>query len=245
MRRFLFLCFITLASFALAEPIASPASSDSPEAAPASQNEDSSVKSEQSPKAKSQSEVAAAAAAEDAGYMERISQLSAQIDALKEKSFRAKARIAYLQSTVLTADLAGAYVRVMHVDDMGPSFKLESVTHTITKMDPWTLDDQSGRLSKEEEIPTIVGHLLPGDYTLSVLLVYRGSGYGVFSYLKNYVFNVVGSYDFRVEDGRNIEIRAVGFDQGGMLTELKDRPRVRFEVRYLSADSFESSKESK
>ncbi len=172
-------------------------------------------------------------------YKAQIDALEAQVNDLKEQVFRSKARVAYLQSTVLSGNLAGAYVRVVHVNDIGAVFRLESVTHTLTKMDPWSLDDRDGRLSEKDEIQSYMGHFSPGNYTLSVRLVYRGRGFGVFSYLKNYVFNVVASYDFRVEDGRHMEIRAIGFDQGGLMKDLKERPKVRFELKYIGAESFQ------
>lgn len=186
---------------------------------------------------------ASAANPEQEAYRAQIDALESQVNDLKEQVFRSKARVAYLQSTVLSGNLAGAYVRVVHVNDIGAVFRLESVTHTLTKMDPWSLDDRDGRLSDRDEIQSYMGHFVPGNYTLSVRLVYRGRGFGVFSYLKNYVFNVVGSYNFRVEDGRHMEIRAIGFDQGGITSDLKERPKIRFEMKYIGAESFQKEME--
>jgi len=63
-----------------------------------------------------------------------------------------------------------------------------------------------------------------------VQLVYRGHGFGLFSYLEGYRFKVQSSHTFNAEPGKALTIRVVGFEKGGMTAELKDRPAVRYDV---------------
>ena len=61
-------------------------------------------------------------------------------------------------------------------------------------------------------------------------MVYRGSGYGVFSYVKGYSFKIRSSYAFTAEEGKVTSVRIVGYEKGGITTDLKDRPAVRYDV---------------
>jgi hypothetical protein len=63
-----------------------------------------------------------------------------------------------------------------------------------------------------------------------VQLVYRGHGFGLFSYLEGYRFKVQSSYTFNAEPGKAMTIKVVGFEKGGLTAELKDRPSVRYDV---------------
>jgi hypothetical protein len=60
--------------------------------------------------------------------------------------------------------------------------------------------------------------------------VYRGHGYGLFSYLEGYKFKVQSSYTFNAEPGKVSTIKVVAFERGGFTAELKDRPAVRYDV---------------
>ncbi len=61
-------------------------------------------------------------------------------------------------------------------------------------------------------------------------LVYRGHGYGLFSYLEGYKFRVQSSNTFDAEPGKVTTVKVVGFEKGGMTAELKDRPAVRYDM---------------
>jgi hypothetical protein len=65
---------------------------------------------------------------------------------------------------------------------------------------------------------------------VSVKLVYRGHGFGVFSYLEGYKFKVQSSHTFNAEAGKITNVKVVGFEKGGFTTDLKDRPAVRYDV---------------
>jgi len=60
-------------------------------------------------------------------------------------------------------------------------------------------------------------------------MTYRGNGFGIFSYLRGYVFNLRSSHTFHAEEGKQVRVRVVGYEKGGITTDLKDRPDIRFE----------------
>jgi len=161
----------------------------------------------------------------------KVKTLEERVNDLKEKIFRTKARLMNLQEMVIGGDItAGAKAVLVHRNEMGSSFMLESVAYALDGAPIYTKVDQDGDLDKREEFEIFNGRIVPGNHQVSVKLTYRGHGYGVFSYLEGYKFKVQSSYTFNAESGKSTAIKIVGFEKGGFTTELKDRPAVRYDV---------------
>ena len=89
--------------------------------------------------------------------------------------------------------------------------------------------DESGKLADQKEIEVFNGSITPGNHTLSVQMVYQGNGYGVFSYLKGYKFTAKSSRTFTAPEGKQLQLKVVGFEKGNpVTTDPKDRPAVDF-----------------
>ncbi|HUM10687.1 MAG TPA: dihydrolipoamide acetyltransferase [Myxococcaceae bacterium] len=167
----------------------------------------------------------------DEAFQTRVKTLEEQVVDLKEKIYRTKARLLLLQETVLGGDLSsGARAVLVHKNDMGGSFALESVAYALDGAPILTRTDKDGDLSKRPEFEIFNGRIVPGQHQVAVRLVYRGRGFGVFSYLEGYKFTVSSSYTFTSEPGKVTTVKVVGYEKGGITTELKDRPAVRYDV---------------
>ncbi len=161
----------------------------------------------------------------------KVKTLEERVNDLKEKIFRTKARLMNLQEMVIGGDItAGAKAVLLHRNEMGSSFVLESAAYALDGAPIYTKVDQEGDLDKREEFEIFNGRIVPGNHQVSVKLVYHGHGYGVFSYLEGYKFKVQSSYTFNAEAGKVTNIKVVGFEKGGFTTDLKDRPAVRYDV---------------
>ena len=91
------------------------------------------------------------------------------------------------------------------------AFVLDSVSYALDGAPIFTKTDTDGDLDGEVEIELFNGSIVPGNHNLSVNMVYRGSGYGVFSYLKGYVFRIRSSYAFTAEDrAASLDARRLG-----------------------------------
>jgi hypothetical protein len=174
--------------------------------------------------------------------------LESEVDVLKERIFKSKARLLLLQETVLHGATAGAIAKVRFRNDMGGAYRLESMT--------WVLDGQTiysetagaapstaatpaapapgsppaAAIAERKELSLFDGAIVPGSHNLSVTLVYRGSGYQVFSYLEGYKFTVQSSYTFQVEEGKTTELEVSAYEKDGLTTAYEERPDVRFTV---------------
>jgi hypothetical protein len=167
----------------------------------------------------------------DEAFNTRVKTLEEQVVDLKEKVFRTKARLLLLQETVLGGDLStGARAVLFHKNEMGSSFVLESVAYALDGAPIFTKVDNQGDLDKRDEFEIFNGRIVPGQHQIAVRLVYRGHGFGVFSYLEGYKFKVQSSYTFNADAGKVTSVKIVGFEKGGITTDLKDRPAVRYDV---------------
>lgn len=161
----------------------------------------------------------------------KVRTLEERVSDLKEKIFRTKARLMNLQEMVIGGDITtGAKAVLIHRNEMGSSFYLESVAYSLDGAPVYSKSDQDGDLEKREEFEVFNGRIVPGNHQLSVQLTYRGHGFGLFSYLEGYRFKVQSSYTFNAEPGKAMTIKVVGFEKGGLTAELKDRPAVRYDV---------------
>jgi len=167
----------------------------------------------------------------DEAFQTRVKTLEEQVVDLKEKIYRTKARLLLLQETVLGGDLSsGARAVLVHKNDMGGSFALESVAYALDGAPILTRTDKDGDLANRPEFEIFNGRIVPGQHQIAVRLVYKGKGFGVFSYLEGYKFTVSSSYTFTAEPGKVTTVKVVGYEKGGLTTELKDRPAVKYEV---------------
>ena len=161
----------------------------------------------------------------------KVRTLEERVSDLKEKIFRTKARLMNLQEMVIGGDIStGAKAVLLHRNEMGSSFYLESVAYALDGAPVYSKADLDGDLSSREEFEVFNGRIVPGNHQVSVQLTYRGHGVGLFSYLEGYRFTVQSSYTFNAEPGKALTVTVVGFEKGGLTTELKDRPAVRYDV---------------
>jgi hypothetical protein len=161
----------------------------------------------------------------------KIRGLEEQVNDLKEKIFRTKSRLLLLQESVLGGDISSSAKAVIYSNnEMGSSFILESATYTLDGAPIFNKIDNGGDLADKPSFEIFNGLIVPGNHQISVRLSYRGHGFGLFTYLEGYKFKVQSSYTFNAEPGRLTVVKVVGFEKGGITTELKDRPAVRYDV---------------
>ncbi|MCZ7585311.1 MAG: hypothetical protein M5R36_19345 [Deltaproteobacteria bacterium] len=189
------------------------------------------------PPARAQSESDEAQSAEDqVSYEvetlspEELDALKERLGALKERMFKSKASLKQLLDQIRMGSVSLISFSILHTHDVGPTFELETLSYTLDGFEIYSaittsenlLDDYQGYAVYE-------GSLLPGEHILTVDMVMRGKGYGIFSYLNQYLFRVKGRYVFKVEEGDVVTLNVTSYDEGSFLTSLKDRLKVRFE----------------
>ena len=178
-------------------------------------------------------ENAGGAEAGKASYDLRVKELEEKVNDFKEKVFRSKSRLVLLKETVLRGSISGSKAILVHSNEMGSAFELEQAIYSLDGNQIYNKRDQEGDLADKEEFEIFNGAIVPGNHNISVLLVYRGNGFGVFSYLQGYKFTIQSSYTFTAEEGKMTEIKIVGYEKGNVTTSLEDRPDVRYEIEFI------------
>jgi hypothetical protein len=169
---------------------------------------------------------------EDLGvvYTRKLKGIEERVNSLKEKVFRSKSRLLLLRETVLHGVVSGAKAMLFHVNQLGSSYTLESVTYFLDGSKIYSRADASGDLSKKEEIKIFEGNIPPGNHQVTVNLVLRGNGFGVFSYLNAYKFKVNHSYNFIAEEGKVSRLRIISYEKNGLMRDFKDRPNIKYDL---------------
>jgi hypothetical protein len=168
-------------------------------------------------------------------YGDRLDGLQAEVNDLKDRIFRSKARLALLRETVLRGVMAGSRVVLTHRNLMGSGFRLVKIVYVMDGAQIFARSDETGALDSEDELVVYDGNVPPGPHNVTVELTYKGHGYGVFSYLNNYTFESRSSHSFVAPENGAVKLASIGFERGNVTTELKDRPGVDF--REIPLDS--------
>ncbi len=173
--------------------------------------------------------------ADSGAYTVRLRSLEKNVNELKEQIFRTKARLNLLKETVLGGAIGASRAIIRHKNEMGSSFRLIKAAYALDGVQIYSKSDDTGALADMTEFDIYNGAIQPGSHTLSVALTYQGNGFGVFSYLKGYKFNVKSSHTFVAGDSKATNITVVGYEKGNITTQLSDKPAVDFRVNVIAA----------
>jgi hypothetical protein len=156
--------------------------------------------------------------------------LEEKVEDLKEKIFTSKSRLNQLKAAVLSGALDSATAKLVHVNELGNVFYIEHVVYSLDGSQIDNRKDDDGSLADAEEIVIFDGTLVPGAHNLSVFADIRGNGFGIFSYLNGYQFDLKSSTPFTAEEGKMTEVRIVIGEKGGVTVAHEDRLDVEFKI---------------
>jgi hypothetical protein len=160
----------------------------------------------------------------------RLRDLEQRVDELKEQIRRSHTRLSLLSDTILSGGIGGARAEISFRNDLSNAFHLTGATFVLDGAVQYNKQDDTGALAEQKQIPIFSGSIPPGDHTLQVVLKLRGHGYGVFSYLRGYKFNVPA-----------IKLEAVVWEKGDVTTPLEERPAIRWQQTVGSSGASDAS----
>jgi hypothetical protein len=166
-----------------------------------------------------------------ATYAVHLRDLEQRVDELKDQIRRSQTRLALLSDTILGGGAAGSRSEVDYKNEMSSAFQLVRALFVIDGQVQYNRQDDSGALADQKEIPIYSGSVPPGDHTVQVALTFQGNGYGVFSYLRGYKFEVKSSHAFTAVEGKTISVIATSFEKGGVTTPLDQRPAIEWQEK--------------
>lgn len=175
-----------------------------------------------------------APAMDGATYAVRLRDLEQRIDDLKEQIRRSHTRLSLLSDTILSGGGAGSRAGIVFKNELSSAFRITRVLVVLDGAVQYNKTDQSGSLSEQPEIPIFNGSIPPGDHTVQVLVNLQGNGYGVFSYLRGYKFEVRSSHSFTAVEGKTVQLQVLAYEKGGVTTPLEERPAIRYAEKVVS-----------
>src|SRR4029079_15497352 len=161
-------------------------------------------------------------------YAGRLRDLEARVDELKDQIRRSHTRLALLSATILSGGAAGSRSEVAFQNEMSSAFRLTKALFVIDGTVQYNRADDTGALADQKEIPIFSGSVPPGDHTVQVLLNFQGNGYGVFTYLRGYKFEVKSAHSFTSVEGKTLTLTATALEKGGVTTPLEQRPSIEW-----------------
>lgn len=170
-------------------------------------------------------------AAHSDDWSAKLRRLSGRVRKLKERVFYVKTRLAQMREVALEGPVVGAKATIVHVNEMGSSFRLVRVQYALDGAPIFSgVDTGGGELDEKDEFEVYSGPVEVGSHQLAVFLEYQGNGFGIFNYLDLYRFKVKSSQTFTAEEAMTTTVRVIGREVGGITIEMKDRPTVQYEV---------------
>lgn len=158
-----------------------------------------------------------------------IQGLEKKIDSLRGQIQDTKSMLLDLGEDISKGFVTSTKLLILHKNALGPAFSIENIEY---KLDGFTVyaNDDAKKLSAGADLVVFDASVLPGNHTLDVVYTLRGTGYGVFTYMEEYKFDLRNQYYFAAPKGRAVELTVEALDRGVGET-LRDRPTLKFVVR--------------
>jgi hypothetical protein len=167
-------------------------------------------------------------AMDGATYAVRLRDLEGRVDELKDQIRRSHTRLALLSDTILSGGAAGSRAEVIFHNEMSSAFRLTRALFVVDGAVQYNRADDTGALADQKEIPIFSGSIPPGDHTVQVVLNFQGNGYGVFTYLRGYKFEVKSAHSFTSVEGKTLSLISTALEKGGVTTPLEQRPAIEW-----------------
>jgi len=174
-----------------------------------------------------------------ATYTVRLRDLEARVDELKDQIRRSHTRLALLSDTIMSNGAAGSRTEINFHNEMSSAFRLVRALFVLDGAVQYNRQDDSGALADQKDIPIYSGSISPGDHSVQAKLTFQGNGFGVFTYLRGYKFDVQSSHSFTAVEGKTLALTATAYEKGGVTTPLNERPNMEWKekVQALGAGS--------
>lgn len=164
-------------------------------------------------------------------YSVRLRDLEQRVDELKGQIRRSHTRLALLSDTIMGGGAAGSHAEVEFRNEMSNAFVLTRALIVMDGQIQYNRQDESGALGEQKSIPIYAGSMPPGDHTIQLALTFQGNGFGVFSYLRGYKFEVKSSHAFTALEGKALTVTATAYEKGDITTPLEQRPNIEWQEK--------------
>jgi hypothetical protein len=168
--------------------------------------------------------------------LDEVDDVQDELARARDGAYVAKARILLLEEKIIDGGGSGAKVSLLHVNKLGSSYRIESISYFFDGTPVFEKVDESSEFHKKKEMKIFEGNVPPGNHTISASIVVKGAGGGAFSYLEDYTFKGQESYAFAAEKGKTSVIRMV-LQKKEVLAGPDEGPEIKFEIETIDEAS--------
>lgn len=162
-------------------------------------------------------------------YAIRLRDLEQRIDELKEQIRRSHTRLSLLSDTILAGGSGGGSRAIIKFsNEISTAWKISKLLVVLDGSVQYSKTEQQGVIADAGEVPVFTGTIPPGAHTVQVLVNLTGTGFGVFSYLKGYKFEIRSDHSFTAIEGKTTNLQVISFEKGGATARFEERPAVRY-----------------
>lgn len=162
-----------------------------------------------------------------------IESIQARLDRLAQRLELAEDQVDLLQETALGSDISETRAILVHRNDLGSQFTLESVRYVLDGGVLVDRVDPGGALGDIEELVLFDGKIRSGEHLLEVEVVCRGGGFGVFSYVEAYRFKLRSRYTLKVREGRINRLEVSVSQSPDITVEPSQRLRLDYDFEIV------------
>ena len=160
----------------------------------------------------------------------KLNDISTSVNDLKEKVYKSKAKLKLMEETLLLGKITGSKAIVRFKNNTGGLFNITAGEYYLNgklvyKFNP-NKDQNRDVVIFDSETP-------PGNNKIKLKLSFTGADSGVlklFSYFKDYKFNMESDYEFPVTYGKTTVVNIEGVDLGPFKNSLDERLSVRYKT---------------
>ncbi len=159
----------------------------------------------------------------------RLENVEERMHALQGQIQDLKSRILTLGEDISQGFVTGTKLLIVHDNQLGGAFEIESIEYKLDGFTVYTNNDPK-RIGANPQFVVFDASVLPGNHTIDAIYTLRATGYGVFTYMEQYSFDMRSQYHFSTPRGKAVELSVEAVDQGGS-KNLRERPVLRFAVQ--------------
>lgn len=157
---------------------------------------------------------------------QQLQALKQDVSQLRSKVIHSKLTLNRIKQALSASDGSCARAVIKHRDEMGRSFKMIRLSYALDG-EPLRFKYESAE-SPDPELVVQDRCVKPGSHLLSVHMVFRGRGFGVFPYLEGYKLDVRSSHSFVVPQGKRTTVKVRVFENKGITTRWEELPAVQY-----------------
>jgi polyhydroxyalkanoate synthesis regulator phasin len=155
--------------------------------------------------------------------------LDRRVNSLRGQVQDLKSEILTLGEHISQGFVTGTKLLIIHENNMGSAFTIESIEYKLDGFTVYSVSDPE-RIAANRRIVVFDASVLPGNHTVDAIYTLRSGGYGIFTYVEQYQFDLRNQYHFATPRGKAVELVVQAIDTGAG-KQLQERPALRFNVR--------------